>query len=746
MTNHAKKMIWITVVLIIIILSYKIYAPKSIADFTAINLKNIQKIEDKLEHKDDNELSFAVVGNIKNSITIFDNNILRDIRNNKVDFIISTGNNIVDGGEGKYRVLHKTLQNMDKPFITGVGETEVEDEGYKNFYKYFGPFYYSFALKDSFFIFLDTTDHTSKEWQKEWLKSQLKQSKNYNKRFIIMNKPPVKLDASYILRDKKKYIIDEKEREFYQSIFAEYEVDYVFSSNLQLYHREEIKGVNYIISGGAGGELLVDDENSFYHYITLNLSENNLEYSVNKIDYSFTSLNLKFDKILYNIWISLQSFIYTNYITLIIVILIMFLIGLFFYLELNREVDYYRNFAYMQENFKKEKMKIAMFTNNYFPFIGGVPISIYRLSEGLKRIGHEVYIFAPDYKNKKQSKNNNNVIRCKSLFHYNKEGLDMPIVNIFSPEIKNKFEDLDIDIVHAHHPFWIGSKAMSLAENNNIPIVYTYHTRLEKYAHYLPGFFILEFLFKNRISHYIIRRFSNNCDAVFAPTVTAKEYLRNVGVSKYIDVMPTGVDFTNYQIDEKELQTLREKYKLNNKKVLFSVSRLSKEKNLYFLLKGIKYIKENTNIEFKLLLAGDGPEKTGIERYVDENNLDDYVILTGLIDHKNISKYYLLSDIFVFASTTETQGMVLLEAMAGNNPVVAVRSSGVDDVIENDYNGYKTKEGIKNWSKKVIQLMSDEELLNRLANNAGDFARENSIEEMAKKATHIYNKVKHLHR
>ena len=163
MSNKAKVILASSILILIIIISYRVYAPRSIENFNAVNLKNIEKVKKRLKGQE--SFSFVVLGNIKNSITIFDKKILSKIRKEEVDFIISTGNNVVDSGEGKYRVLYKTLSNLQVPFITAVGENEVKEEGYKNYYKYFGPFYFSFQISDSYFIFLDTTRHSHKLWR-----------------------------------------------------------------------------------------------------------------------------------------------------------------------------------------------------------------------------------------------------------------------------------------------------------------------------------------------------------------------------------------------------------------------------------------------------------------------------------------------------------------------------------------------------------------------------------------------------
>ncbi|MFP4370848.1 MAG: glycosyltransferase [Halanaerobium sp.] len=735
MKSRSKIYLYILIIIILILVSYKIYAPYSIQDFNAVNVRNMDFIEKNVEA---NNFTFAVVGNIENSISIFDNRILEKIKQNNVDFILSTGNNLRDGDESKYRIFYRTLEDLNIPFLTAVGRKEIVDGGNENFYKYFGPFYFSFELGNSYFIFLDTTENTNLSWQQQWLQNELAESLEYENRFVIMNKTPIEIDAEYLLDDKTNYIETEELRNFYQEIFANYNVDSVFSSNIEIFHQENIKGVDYFISGGAGGELIFDNEKSFYHYLLVDVSGENIEVNVDRLENNPGT----FSKLMVNIWVGLQSFFYANYINILLVLFIGLTVFYILHREINKEMNYYRDFAYADNEIKEQKLKIAMFTNNYFPVIGGVPISIKRLSKALRNRGHEVKIFAPDYKEK--SEDEDNIIRCNSLYHYEESGLEFPVTNIFSPEIKTDFVAEDFDLVHSHHPFWLGNKGRKLAEKFNLPVAFTYHTRLEKYAHYVPNILFMRKFFANRLSHFLIENFANKTDAVFAPTESTKEYLRNVGVSRYIKVMPTGIDFDYYDCSQDKIDSLREELIGDSEHLLISVSRLSKEKNLYFLLDGIKMLKEKSNLNFKLIIIGSGSEKENVERFIKNNDLENYIELIGAVDFREMAKYYLASDLFVFASTTETQGMVLLEAMAGYNPVVAVKSSGIDDVIENGYNGYKTEEDTEKWSSRIEELLTDKQIYQQSSQNAREMAENYSLEEMGAEAEKLYYKILQL--
>ena len=391
---------------------------------------------------------------------------------------------------------------------------------------------------------------------------------------------------------------------------------------------------------------------------------------------------------------------------------------------------------------EKKQLKIAMFTNNYFPFIGGVPISIARLTKELRKQGHTVYIFAPKYPNQEKDQDPH-IIRCKLLRYHKTKIFNFAIVNIFLPGIEKEFKKHDFDVVHVHHPFWMGKKGMKLARKYKIPVVLTYHTRFDKYYHYVP---VAKRFFKNILSHQIVKKFSEKCEMILAPTDTSKAYLMEIGVNTEINVLPTGIDFDIFKEIKYDIfkgvkeETVRNRYAKKNEALLCTVSRLSQEKNIYFMLDGIRYIKENTKIPFKVIIVGAGPEKENIMNKIQNEGLENTIILVGNIPPDEISLYYLASDFFVFSSKSETQGMVLLEAMASFCPVLAVIAGGVEDVIIDGYNGYKTNEDISEWGRRAIEMLEDKEKLSKMSQNAHEYAKRFSLELMARHATDIYIK------
>ena len=718
-----KILLFVDIALLLIFISYKGYLSISEVDFVSTNINNIQKLN---YIKSNDGISFAVLGNIKSSIDIFDNKIVKEINADKsLDFVISTGNAVISGDEDKYRMLNKSLNKIKIPTIIGIGDNEVTNNGSSRYYHHYGPYYFSYNVNDAYFIFLDTTGITSEEWQKKWLLDELSFSDKYKYKFIIMNDPPFKIGNTGFLN--KQYC------DFLTDIFAKYKITSVFTSGMEIFDSRKIQGVQYFISGGAGGALLLNNENSFYHYIKVNIKNNKVTYSIIK---QGMPSNLAIYRIFNNFWFYIHSIFYLNFFNFILILVIFIFLGLIINYRVTKSINYYNELEEAPENIKnKEVLNIAMFTNNYLPFIGGVPISITRLTKGLRRKGHNVVIFAPKYPLKTLEEAN--VIRCNLLIYYRTKPFDFPIVNIFSSQIENSFSSKNFDVIHVHHPFWMGTKGLELGKKYGLPVILTYHTRYEKYSHNLP---FLKQTF-NIASHKLIRVFSQKCDAILAPTNSAKQYLANIGVSRDKTVLTTGVDFDLYNnIDLNQVKLIDKKYRVQNGLILCSVSRLTEEKNIYFLLKGIKRIKNNSKVPFKCIIIGDGPEKKSILKTIEAQGLKDTVILLGSVNPEDVCQYYMASDIFVFSSQSETQGMVLLEAMAGKCAVVAIRSSGIDDVINNEYNGFKTKADLNLWSEKVIYLMENPKVLKEMSENAYAFSNTFSLDAMAETTVEVYRK------
>ena len=373
-----------------------------------------------------------------------------------------------------------------------------------------------------------------------------------------------------------------------------------------------------------------------------------------------------------------------------------------------------------------ETMKIAMMTNSYKPFVAGVPISVERLTEGLRRIGHEVVVFAPSYDTQEEEQD---VVRYGSLLRNVAGGFSVP--NSLDPIIEERFREEDFDVIHVHHPMMMGETARYLSKRYEVPLVFTYHTRYEQYLHYvgLSGF--------GRLMPSYIRHCTTPCDLVIAPTPLMKEYLEEISVKPPVSVLPTGLPMDSFLPDEEKAAQIRRMYLRGRKHLFVSVSRLAKEKNVEFLIRSVKLIKERRGSDFKLLLVGDGPERKHLQRLAEELGVQEEIVFVGAVPNEEIRNYCHAADLFLFASRSETQGIVLIESMAAGTPVLAVRATGTEDVVICGENGYMTNVSEIEFSEKLMDILEKKEL-QILTEGAKKTAENYRSDLIAAKAEKIY--------
>lgn len=667
------------------------------------------------------DYSFVVIGSAENSFDVFEQEIIHDINiDPEINFVISTGDAVMDGAEDKYRILNHSLHKLNVPVLIGIGKNEISDGGNMRFYKHFGPFFFSFSYGKDYFIFLDTTGTTSYNQQEGWMKGELTKARDYAHTFVIMNDSPL----------NKKKNEDDDFKDTVVKAFSSYGVTAVFY-NGDTYNENKVQGVSYYSGGKAGG---IADSKS-YGYLKVSMKDGKITVNSMKVISKYNSAVIR---IMAGIWFSIRSIFYIQFANILLVMSGLLLICLILYRKISKSTDYYKNFNTMDTEIPKDqKLTIAMFTNNYFPFVGGVPISIRRLASALRKNGNRVVIFAPAYPG--ENERELDVIRC-SLIHYRKSGkFQFAIANIYDSGIAREFERYPFDLVHVHHPFWMGEKGLKLAKKAGIPVVLTYHTRLEMYSENLP---FGKLFFKNILSHKIIQRFAQKCDGIIAPTISARDYLDNVGVSRQKLVIPTGIELNNFQnADVKDIHLLRNQYVKEGELFLCSVFRLSPEKNADFLIEGLRIVKDNTNVRFKCIIIGEGPAKESIQELIKQKGMTEEIILRGKVPPEEMAQYYLASDLFVFSSQSETQGMVLLEAMAGKCPVVCIRSSGTDDAVINGYNGYKTAANLQEWADNIIELLENNSLREQMSKNAEKYAGKFSIENTSERMEAFYRRL-----
>ncbi|MGA2975372.1 MAG: glycosyltransferase [Spirochaetia bacterium] len=359
-------------------------------------------------------------------------------------------------------------------------------------------------------------------------------------------------------------------------------------------------------------------------------------------------------------------------------------------------------------------MKIVVTTDTYWPRINGVTVSIDTFRRSLMRNGHTVYVIAPQYPQTDSEfsvPDDRYVFRLPSFkFPLSPEDrLGYPSVRL---TIRRLLEELEPDIVHSNTEFTIGFGGKTYCLRNNVPHIMTCHTYYEHYiTSYMPA---IPTSFARTVASTWSRSDYRLIDGLVVPSRWMERLVRSYGVQCPIDVIPTGISPEEFSLrpDEKQSVAARFSKKLPGiagRRILLYAGRIAREKNTDFLLEMMAKVKEECP-EALLVLAGKGPHDARLRELVQERNLSSHVRFAGYLDRKELSYALSLAEAFVFASKTETQGLVLVEAMMCRTPVVAVRSPGTEEVVTDGRGGYLVEEDVSQFAEKVLLLLTDREL------------------------------------
>lgn len=370
-------------------------------------------------------------------------------------------------------------------------------------------------------------------------------------------------------------------------------------------------------------------------------------------------------------------------------------------------------------------MKIGMFTDTYEPKIDGIVTSIKTYTEELTRRGHTVKIYSPKnslfVKEEREADPDNTRIPSLSYYAYPDFRLSLP----YDPRLVNNIRKEKFDVIHTHTPGSIGLMGIGAARLFGVRSVHTYHTDLEQYTHYFPA---PEVITKFGVKRFV-SIFMNRHDAGIAPSTAVQKFLLDYGVTVPVAVLPSGVSLKNFE----NLKSHHESYPY-----IITFGRIGSEKNLKFLIDAFTRLASQFP-DLHFLIVGDGPYREELEQIVKSSGLETRIHLLGMIRHEELFPIVKNALVFLSASTTETQGLTTLEAMACGVPVVAVQGPGVEDTLAGDQGGYLVPENLEKFCEKVSILINETKVREAKSKEALKRAGDFSIESCTDRLLGIYN-------
>ncbi|NLT71109.1 MAG: glycosyltransferase family 4 protein [Verrucomicrobiaceae bacterium] len=377
-------------------------------------------------------------------------------------------------------------------------------------------------------------------------------------------------------------------------------------------------------------------------------------------------------------------------------------------------------------------MKIAMFTNTYLPHVGGVARSVQTLEEECRKRGHRVKVVAPEFDDAEESPH---VLRVPAIQHFN--GSDFSVRLPAPALVRDCMDEFEPDVIHSHHPFLLGDTALRQAWRMEIPVVFTHHTLYERYTHYVP----LDSPTLRRMAIQLATEYCNLCSTVIAPSESIRDLLVERGVTVPIVPIPTGIDTDFFSSGDGERFRRREGLP-EEALVIGHVGRLAAEKNLEFLAEALAlFLKERRDAVF--LLVGEGDAGDPMETILEKAGAGDRVFRMGALSGTRLADAYAAMDVFVFASQSETQGMVLAEAMAAGKPVVALDGPGVREIVIDGANGFLLPGASRPdaFAEALRALTDDAEAMRRRGAMACSSAMDFDHQHCAREVTDLYERL-----
>lgn len=389
-------------------------------------------------------------------------------------------------------------------------------------------------------------------------------------------------------------------------------------------------------------------------------------------------------------------------------------------------------------------MNIALLSDTYLPDINGVATSTHILKNELKKHGHHVLVVTTILPNDSDYIDEDDMVLrlpgldLKKLYGYRAS-------NIYSFKGMKELKEFEPDIIHIQTEFGIGIFGKIAGEILNIPVCYTYHTMWADYSHYIaPGNIKAVDHAAKKIIEKISKIYGDSCSELIVPSQKTADALREYGISNSINVIGTGLQLDKFSVKNKNQKVMNDiikEYQLENKFVVTFLGRVAPEKSVELLIEAMQDI-YSKNHQICLMIVGGGPQLEELQELTKELQLTHCVYFTGPKEADLVPSYYHVSDLFVSASITETQGLTFIEAMASGIPALARYDKNLEGVILDGRNGFFFEDKA-DLTQKILELAQTD--LSQLSMHAVEDAMQYSSENFYKKIMNTYRKALSKH-
>lgn len=381
-------------------------------------------------------------------------------------------------------------------------------------------------------------------------------------------------------------------------------------------------------------------------------------------------------------------------------------------------------------------MKIGIFTDAYVPQIGGVSTASQLIKEYVSKLGHEVYVITTTDKNAPEIEER--VIRFPSLPFVSEKRIGLNL----DPLKRKEIEDLHLDLIHTQTEYPMGILGKNLAARWNIPLVHTFHTL---YDEWLQGQLGVNFFSSAVISatNLYLKSFLKEAEFLIVPSQKTVNFVEQYELEAPIQILPTGIELYKFHnaAESKECkEDLRKKLNIpEDAFVAVNIGRISEEKRINVLIDYmVDLVKEHKDVYF--VAVGSGPRLEDYRQFAIDRNLDEKIKFIGQVPVDEVQNYYAMGDLFICASTSETQGLTYIEAMASGLPLLVWPDECLVGVLQEGENGLSF-ESRQEFSKNLLKIKEDKELHQKMRENALSSSKNFSVKEFAKKLANIYEQV-----